>query len=45
MKTRFLKSVAKTAKSTDVEMPWARGSRRAAMIAKRKGEPVLRRSA
>ncbi|MDA7428178.1 hypothetical protein PGB28_06890 [Primorskyibacter aestuariivivens] len=45
MKTRFLKSVAKTAKTADVEMPWTRGTRRAAMIAKRKEEPVLRRSA
>lgn len=33
--TRFIKSVSKTAADTDVVMPWARGARRAAFIAKR----------
>jgi hypothetical protein len=33
--TRFIKSVTKTAADTDVTMPWARGARRAAFIAKR----------
>lgn len=45
MKTRFVKSVVNTAKSTEVDMPWTRGSRRAAMIAKRKDQAPVRRSA
>lgn len=35
-KTRFARSVAKTAAETATVMPWARGSRRAAFIAKRR---------
>ena len=33
--TRFIKSVTKAALDTDVAMPWTRGARRAAFIAKR----------
>lgn len=33
--TRFIKSITKTAADTQVVMPWTRGTRRAAMIAKR----------
>ncbi len=36
-KTRFIKSVTKTAKSDVPAMPWARGARREAFIAKRNG--------
>lgn len=37
MKTnaRFIQSIVKTAKSSEVEMPWARGKRRQAFIQKR----------
>lgn len=37
MKTnaRFIKSITKAAAENDTVMPWARGSRRAAFIAKR----------
>ena len=37
MKTnaRFIKSITKAAAKNDTVMPWARGSRRAAFIAKR----------
>ncbi len=35
--TRFIKSVIKTAKSCDTPMPWARGSRRAGFIVRRRG--------
>lgn len=45
MKTRFVKSVVATAKTTDVKMPWARGHRRDAMVAKRKDVTPERRSA
>lgn len=34
--TRFIKSVLETASKTEVIMPWARGSRRASFINKRK---------
>lgn len=45
-KNRFLDSAVKTAHDSSVEMPWARGKRRAAFIAKRQEqENVLRRSA
>jgi len=33
--TRFIQSIVKTAKSNEVEMPWARGKRREAFIQKR----------
>ncbi|WP_174234439.1 hypothetical protein [Sulfitobacter sp. SK012] len=46
MKTnkRFTKSITETAAKNDTVMPWARGARRAAFIAKRTAEP-LRKSA
>jgi len=34
--TRFIKSILETASKTEVVMPWARGSRRASFINKRK---------
>ena len=47
MKTnaRFVKSVVATAAANDTVMPWARGKRRAAFIAKRKSEAPVRKSA
>lgn len=33
--TRYVKSIVATAAKTEVQMPWARGTRRAAMIARR----------
>ena len=47
MKTnaRFIKSVTKTAADTEVAMPWARGARRAAFIAKRKNTEAPRKAA
>jgi hypothetical protein len=33
--TRFIRSIVKTARTTEVEMPWARGKRREAFIRKR----------
>ncbi len=43
--TRFIKSVVATAAKNDTVMPWARGSRRAAFIAKRNEAPATRKSA
>ncbi|MCX7567000.1 hypothetical protein OS189_11670 [Sulfitobacter sp. F26169L] len=45
MKTnaRFIKSITKTAAENDTVMPWARGSRRAAFIAKRNADKTPRR--
>ena len=45
MKTRFIQSVVQGAQTSNVEMPWARGRRRAAMIARRKAVLALRKSA
>lgn len=45
MKTRFIKSVTQGAKTSKVEMPWARGRRRAEMIARRETAQPLRKSA
>tara|TARA_R110002049_G_scaffold29972_4_gene102114 strand:- start:32808 stop:32951 length:144 start_codon:yes stop_codon:yes gene_type:complete len=47
MKTnkRFIKSVVETAAKNDTVMPWARGTRRAAFIAKRNATPVERKTA
>ncbi|MBN9674327.1 hypothetical protein [Salipiger bermudensis] len=43
--SRFIKSAVATAKSVEMELPWARGARRDAAIARRKGQaPVLRRA-
>ena len=43
--TRFVTSVVKTAQEDTPQMPWARGARRAAFIAKRKGTIALRKTA
>ena len=43
--TRFIKSITKTATETDVVMPWARGARRAAFIAKRSAQDSEQRKA
>lgn len=47
MKTnkRFIKSVIATAAKDDTIMPWARGARRAAFIAKREAAEKPRKSA
>ncbi|MBO9430717.1 MULTISPECIES: hypothetical protein [Sulfitobacter] len=42
---RFIKSVVETAAKTDTVMPWARGARRAAFIAKRSGNAPVRKTA
>jgi len=42
---RFIKSVIDTAAKNDTVMPWARGARRAAFIAKRNSIPVVRKTA
>jgi len=44
-KSRFIKSVVKSAEENTTQLPWARGSRRAAFIAKRRDLPTLRKSA
>ena len=44
-KSRFIASIVKTSREAEVQMPWARGARRAEMIARRKGLLVDRRSA
>ena len=36
MNQRFIKSICQTAAKEEITLPWARGSRRAAFIAKRK---------
>lgn len=38
--TRMIKSIIEDAAKTDVVMPWARGARRTAWIAKRTGRSV-----
>jgi len=43
--TRFVTSVIKSAQNDTPQMPWARGTRRAAFIAKRKGLVEVRKSA
>lgn len=42
---RFIKSIVETAAKTDTVMPWARGARRAAFVAKRAGAAPVRKSA
>lgn len=39
---RFIKSVVAQSKSNTPAMPWARGARRAAFIAKRNGADVVK---
>ncbi len=36
-KARFIRSIVATARAEAVDMPWARGTRRADMIARRDG--------
>ena len=43
--TRFVKSICETAAKGDVLMPWARGARRVAFIAKRKENEILAQKA
>lgn len=43
--TRFVKSVIATAAKTEVQMPWARGARRTAMIARRNAAQIKVKSA
>ncbi len=47
MKTnaRFIKSIAKAAAENDTVMPWARGKRREAFIAKRREAETSQRKA
>lgn len=42
---RFIKSVIDTAAKNDTVMPWARGARRAAFIAKRNTPQFARKTA
>ncbi|WP_299772900.1 hypothetical protein [uncultured Tateyamaria sp.] len=42
---RFIKSVTDAAKQDAPQVPWARGKRRAAFVAKRKAASELRKSA
>nr|WP_319949464.1 hypothetical protein [uncultured Shimia sp.] len=44
-KQRFIKSIVATAQSEAPVMPWARGARRQAFIAKRNGGFLLKKSA
>ena len=43
--TRFIKGVVAAAAKNDTVLPWARGARRAAFIAKRNGSEQSRKSA
>jgi hypothetical protein len=43
--TRFIKNVVETANKTETVLPWTRGARRAAFIAKRSGATPTRKSA
>lgn len=43
--TRFIKSVVATAAKETTVMPWARGARRAAFIAKREAAEKTRKTA
>tara|TARA_R110002072_G_scaffold43738_9_gene122891 strand:- start:7072 stop:7215 length:144 start_codon:yes stop_codon:yes gene_type:complete len=43
--TRFIKGVVAAAEKNDTVMPWARGGRRAAFIAKRSEPKQTRKSA
>lgn len=43
--TRFIKGVVAAAAKNDTVMPWARGARRAAFIAKRNAPEQARKSA
>ena len=41
VRSRFIKSVVATAKSTETEMPWARGTARRKMILRRSAPVTL----
>jgi len=43
--TRFIKSVVETARRDETVMPWARGARRAEMIARRAASAEKHRTA
>lgn len=43
--TRFIKSITKAAAENDTVMPWVRGTRRAAFIAKRAAAEAASRKA
>jgi len=43
--TRFIQSVTKATEHSTVEMPWARGARRAIFISRRKATVEMRKSA
>ncbi|SDW73140.1 hypothetical protein [Celeribacter indicus] len=46
MKTRrWMTSMIREAKKTEVQMPWSRGARRAAFIAKKSTQPTARLAA
>lgn len=46
IKKRFIRSVISSASTQEVELPWARGARRQAFIAKRQAQArLLKRSA
>lgn len=45
IKQRFIKSVVATASNDETVLPWARGTRRAAFVAKRKAIEAPRKSA
>ncbi|EIE49438.1 hypothetical protein [Salipiger aestuarii] len=42
---RFIASVLEAAKTAETDLPWARGARRAAMIARRKQNAGKRKTA
>ncbi|MEO0939090.1 MAG: hypothetical protein AAFY38_13130 [Pseudomonadota bacterium] len=42
MKTRFITSTLRTAAKTKTTLPWTRGTRRAAFIAKRNAKPLAK---
>ena len=44
-KSRFIDSVVKEAKNTDVRLPWERGARRAEFITRRIEKPADKRAA
>jgi len=44
-KSRFIKSVIKSSQTETPQLPWARGARRGAFIAKRTAQPAPRKSA
>lgn len=43
--SRFIASIVKTSRKVDVQMPWARGARRAEVVARRKGLLAVRKTA